>query len=161
MLNAMKNGKYYGADTVATRKGTGCCYCGREDCSKENPFYYVGSVGGSQLFACNKHASKAYMGKPQRGYFKGSKTDAKTTHDHKIKVVANDRNFAKFCGLGFGLAVKAVNRKWMLESDIQTSCHSMGHLSQFLGTSLAKFYVNLGKGWVEFHNIDEYHELTH
>ena len=163
-LNATKSGKYYGDNTVATRSNTQCCFCGREECSVANPYIYVGHISGSPLYACPTHTKKAYMGKPYKSHFKGSKTVAKTTVGHKFKIVTGDRGFADFICLGFGFEVKAKNQKYVVESDVQYSCFSLGHLPRENGNypEALKVYINLedGKGWQAVANEDEYKILV-
>ena len=163
-LFATKSGKYYGDNTVATRSNTTCCFCGREDCSTTKPYSYVGHISGSPLYACPIHANKAFFGKPYKSHFKGSKTVAKTTVGHKFKVVTEDRNFADFICLGFGFEVKAKNKKYIIESDVQYSRYSLGHLPRENGNypEILKVYVNLenGKGWQAVANEGEYKALV-
>ena len=162
-LFAVKNGKYYGDGTVATRSNTQCCFCGREDCSTTNPYSYVGHIG-SPLYACPVHAKKAFIGKPYKAHFKGAKTVAKTTVGHKFKVITEDKNLAEFICLGFGFEVKAKNKKYIIESGIQYSCYSLGHLPRENGEYLkiCKVYVDLadGNGWQAVADEGEYKALV-
>lgn len=163
-LFAVKSGKYYGDNTVATRSNTQCCFCGREDCSTTNPYIYIGHISGSPLYACSIHSKKAYMGKPYKSHFKGSKTVAKTTVGHRFKIIVEDGNLAKFFCLGFGFEVKAKNQKYIVESDVQYSCHSLGHLPRENGNYLetCKIYVDIadGKGWQAITNDGEYKAIV-
>ena len=163
-LFATKSGKYYGNGTVATRSNTACCFCGREDCSTTSPYSYVGHVSGSPLYACPTHSIKTYMGKPYKAHFKGSKTVAKTTVGHRFKVVTEDENLARFICLGFGFEVKAKNKKYVVESDVQYSRYSLGHLPRENGRypEICKVYINLedGKGWQAVTDEDEYKVLV-
>ena len=163
-LFAVKSGKYYGDNTVATRSNTSCCFCGREECSTTNPYEYVGHISGSPLYACPTHTKKAFIGKPYKAHFKGSRTVAKTTVGHKFKVVTEDGNFAKFLCLGFGFEVKAKNQKYVIESNVQYSCHSLGHLPRENGKypEICKVYIDLvdGNGWQAVTNEGEYKALV-
>ena len=163
-LFATKSGKYYGDNTIATRSNTQCCFCGREECSTANPYSYIGHISGSPLYACHIHTNKAFFGKPYKAHFKGSKTVAKTTVGHKFKVVTENRNLADFICLGFGFEVKAKNKKYIIESDIQYSRYSLGHLPRENGNYLesCKVYIDLtdGNGWQAVANEDEYKALV-
>ena len=163
-LNAVKSGKYYGDGTIAKRSNTQCCFCGREDCSTANPYIYVGHISGSPIYACSTHAKKAFIGKPFKAHFKGAKTVVKTTLGHNFKVVTECKNLADFICLGFGFEVKAKNKKYVIESDVQYSCYSLGHLPRENGKYLeiCKVYINLadGNGWQAVTNEDEYKALV-